>query len=121
MPLKAINENKVITKNIEIFYKRSSSSNAPSLESAIRGFGRCLNTLSLVFDVKAPDIKFDGGRTNRYEIVAEKLKFEQLDRERNQIAAFIIDLEWLPDPQWIQANPDDPSGKARSKNVDEIE
>jgi Ternary complex associated domain 9 len=117
----AIKEEKIITKNIETFYKRSSSSNALSLESAIRGFGRCLNTLSLVFDIQAPDIKFHGDRTNRYEIVAEKLDFQRLDPERNQIGAFIIDLEWLPEPDWIEKNPDDTEwGKRQPEEMGHI-
>jgi Ternary complex associated domain 9 len=111
----------VITKEIRKFYGRSSSSNALDLESAIRGFGRCLNTLSLVFDVKAPNIKFDGDLTNRYEIVAEKLNFQRLDKDRNQIAAFIIDLEWLPEPDWIEKNPDDTEwGKRQPEEMGHI-
>jgi Ternary complex associated domain 9 len=111
----------VITDPIKGFYRRSSSSNAPDLQSAIRGFGRCLNTLSVAFDIKAPDIRFDGDRPNRYQIVTEKLNFQQLDRERNQIAAFIIDLEWLPCPHWIEAHPDDTDwGKRKSEEMGHI-
>jgi Ternary complex associated domain 9 len=107
--------NREISQEIEDYYKRSSSSQAVKLSDAVIGFCRCFNRLSLAFDVQAPDIKFQGNEANRYEIVANQLNFQKLDKERNQIAAFILDLEWLPDPEWIHNNPEDTRWEKRHK------
>jgi Ternary complex associated domain 9 len=93
-------------QKIQKYYSSSSSSQSSSLGEAVKEFCICLNQLSLAFDVRSPKIEFDRNRDKCFEIVEEKLNFPKLDRERNLIAAFIIDIEWLPSPEWILAQPD---------------
>lgn len=112
------------------FYSRSSSSQSRDLEDPIKGFCRCLNRLSLAFDVRIADMKFcgettspvmqmNGNRPNWAKLVADRLNFPKLDRERDRIAAFIIDLEWLPKPEWIKEHPDDRNWYSQRSNESE--
>jgi hypothetical protein len=63
---------------------------------ALKGFCITLNNLSLVFDVKAPPLWIPKADNAGYDLVSAALPLAELNRERSQIAAFIIDLEWLP-------------------------
>jgi hypothetical protein len=58
-------------------------------------FSNCLNRLGKSFNITAPKIQFNETDLKSYSAIAEKLIFENLDKERNQIAAFIIGLEWV--------------------------
>jgi hypothetical protein len=88
-------------QKIQKYYTSISSSQSSSLREAVKEFCLCLNQISLAFDVRAPKIRFDKDPNKCFEIVEKKLDFPKLDRERGQIAAFIIDIEWLPSPEWI--------------------
>jgi Ternary complex associated domain 9 len=91
------------------FYSDTSSSQSESLIPPLKGFTGCLNNLAVVFDVQTLPMEFDPPETveiNYFQQVAKLLKFSELDENRNQIAAFIIDLEWLPSPKWILDTPD---------------
>jgi hypothetical protein len=97
-------ENSIIAR----FYRRSSSSQSKTLDDAIDGFSSCLNNLSVVFDVRTQNMEFipkveaeKSEKFNYFKQVADILKFSELEENRNQIGAFIIDLEWLPSPNWI--------------------
>jgi hypothetical protein len=91
------------------FYSDTSSSKAENLIPPLKGFAGCLNNLSVVFDVQTLPMNFEPtatGEINYFQQVAKLLDFSKLDKDRNQIAAFIIDLEWLPSPKWIRDTPD---------------
>jgi Ternary complex associated domain 9 len=94
---------------ISKFYSDTSSSQAENLVLPLKGFAGCLNNLSVVFNVQAPSMEFEPPETvelNYFQQVAKLLNFSKLDKDRNQIAAFIIDIEWLPSPKWIRDTPD---------------
>jgi Ternary complex associated domain 9 len=91
------------------FYSDTSSSQPESLIPSLKGFAGCLNNLAVVFDVQTLPMDFKPLKTvdfNYFQQVAKLLQFSKLDQSRNQIAAFIIDLEWLPSPEWIINTPD---------------
>jgi Ternary complex associated domain 9 len=91
------------------FYSDTSSSQAENLILPLKGFAGCLNNLSVAFDVQTPLMNFEPlatGEINYFQQVTKLLNFSELDENRNQIAAFIIDLEWLPSPKWIRDTPD---------------
>jgi hypothetical protein len=91
------------------FYSDTSSSQTESLIKPLAGFAGCLNNLSIVFDVQTLPMEFkppEESEINYFQQVADILNFPKLDENRNQIAAFIIDLEWLPCPGWIKNTPD---------------
>ncbi|NER36454.1 MAG: hypothetical protein F6J93_21130 [Oscillatoria sp. SIO1A7] len=67
-----------------------------NVKEALRGFCLMLNNLSLAFTVKTPPLWIADRRQPGYELVYEALPIPELHRDRSQIAAFIIDLEWLP-------------------------
>jgi Ternary complex associated domain 9 len=107
-------------KKIEEYYKQGSSSQAKTLYQALDGFYLCLNNLALAFDIQAPDMRFTGGLDNRYQEVARLLNFQKLDQQRNQISAFIVDLEWLPCPEWILKIPTSSSLKSDEEHMGNI-
>jgi Ternary complex associated domain 9 len=94
-----------LCSTITKFYSDTSSSQTESLIEPLLGFAGCLNNLSVVFDVKAKKMGFKPPETNNinyFQLVAGILDFPESDKTRNQIAAFIVDLEWLPSPEWIK-------------------
>ncbi len=67
------------------------------LEEILKGFCLNLNSLSLVFDVKAPPLWIPSNNTEpSYELIASTITFDQVERDRPHIAAFIVDFEWKP-------------------------
>ncbi len=111
-----------VTPEVKEFYQRSSSSQSEKLDRekldcekldrVIKGFCRCLNNLSLAFEIKTPNMEFPldpnadlDKNLNYFEQIAKILNFKELDKNHNQIGAFIIDLEWLPSPKWIEQHP----------------
>lgn len=59
------------------------------------GFCLMLNNLSLTFTVKAPPLWIPKRKAG-HDLVAAALPINQINCDRAQIAAFIVDLEWLP-------------------------
>jgi hypothetical protein len=108
-----------IKKYINDFYSKSSSNPNPNLYLPIRGFCGCLNSLSIAFKICTPSMKFansnevtkieskvieiksNSPEPNWLKLTADILRFSHVDENREQIAAFIIDLEWLPEPELI--------------------
>jgi len=66
------------------------------LQEILEGFCLNLNSLSLVFDVKAPPLWIPSNTEPSYELIASTIPFEQIKRDRPHIAAFIVDFEWKP-------------------------
>ncbi|WP_044170005.1 lipopolysaccharide kinase InaA family protein [Kamptonema formosum] len=55
-----------------------------------------LNNLSVIFDVKALPLWIPAGMESSYELIYSALPFDQIERDRPHIAAFLVDLEWRP-------------------------
>lgn len=66
------------------------------LQEILEGFCLNLNSLSLVFDVKAPPLWIPSNTEPSYELIASTIPFDQIKRDRPHIAAFIVDFEWKP-------------------------
>lgn len=64
-------------------------------QEILSGFCLMLNSLSLAFTIKAPPLWIPNTQAG-YDLVSSALPLPQLDIERSEIAAFIVDLEWLP-------------------------
>jgi hypothetical protein len=112
-----------LCSTITKFYSDTSSSQTESLIEPLAGFAGCLNNLAVVFDIKAPPMEFEPSepsKINYYQQVSDILNFPELDKNRNQIAAFIIDLEWLPCPKWIKNTPNAKSKWPKLPNNDQM-
>ncbi len=65
-------------------------------EDILEGFCLNLNSLSIVFDVKAPALWIPSNKEPSYELIASTIPFEQIKQDRSHIAGFIVDFEWKP-------------------------
>lgn len=65
-------------------------------EDILEGFCLNLNSLSIVFDVKAPALWIPSNKEPSYELIASTIPFEQIKQDRPHIAGFIVDFEWKP-------------------------
>ena len=84
----------LLEKTVE-YYQENKDLTQKKWEEALQGFCITLNNLSLVFDVKAPPLWIAKTQAS-YELIVAAIPLEKINKERSQIAAFIIDLEWLP-------------------------
>jgi Ternary complex associated domain 9 len=112
-----------LCSTITKFYSDTSSSQTESLIEPLAGFAGCLNNLAVVFDIKAPPMEFEPSEPNKinyFQQVSDILNFPELDKNRNQIAAFVIDLEWLPCPKWIKNTPNAKSKWPKLPNNDQM-
>jgi hypothetical protein len=96
--------------NIDKYYRNSRGmSPEDHFIEVLKGLCLVLNNLSLSFTVKAGDLKLSVQEDDltikkiepTYDLIYKALKLDdvdsELDDDSDQIAAFIIDLEWLPD------------------------
>jgi len=84
-------------------------------EEIMRGFCLMLNNLSLLFTLKTPKIKLDLEQSGS-DAIGDVLEFEVIKKDRSQIAAFIVDLEWIP-PR-AESSIDKPGSKMGHLGID---
>ncbi|HAZ44472.1 MAG TPA: hypothetical protein DDW76_09445 [Cyanobacteria bacterium UBA11369] len=82
----------------------------------LKGFCLMLNNLSLSFTIKAPILDISTDKES-YELICSALPLTEIDRKRSQIAAFIVDLEWLPTPTKIFYKNKNEQGKQQWKKM----
>jgi hypothetical protein len=115
------NSNPALIDTISEYYREEKSLDEYDLtyfkKEIIGGFCEMLNNLSLTFTVKAPPLWIPKTKAG-YDLVAAALPLDQINRDRAQIAAFIVDLEWLPtltNYQWEKEEKDTNSRKEYRK------
>lgn len=84
-----------LTEEIKQYYCEERFTLEEFKKEILGGFCLMLNNLSLTFTVKAPPLWIPKTKVG-YDLVYAALPLTTLAQERAQIAAFIIDLEWLP-------------------------
>ncbi|OCR02916.1 hypothetical protein BCD67_03205 [Oscillatoriales cyanobacterium USR001] len=97
---------KPIRKNLANYYHETKPEDPiGEFEKILKGFCLILNNLSLAFTIKAPPLKFEKSEPS-YELICQTIPLKAIAQDASQIAAFIIDLEWLPliDKQTDSAN-----------------
>lgn len=62
----------------------------------LKGYCQRLNNLSIAYEVIAPKLWIEGRGYPDYRSVAIAVPFQDLDRIRERIGAFVVDLEWRP-------------------------
>ncbi|EDX74099.1 hypothetical protein MC7420_4084 [Coleofasciculus chthonoplastes PCC 7420] len=88
----------VLGKGIGEYYCPQSEDYASSdnqLQEILQGFCLDLNSLSIFCHVKAPPLWIPNTMPS-YELIGATLPFAELDGDRAQIAAFLVDFEWKP-------------------------
>jgi len=64
-------------------------------EEILQGFCSVLNKLSIGFEVKASPLWISNTKQS-YELISATIPWGDIERDRPQIAGFIVDFEWLP-------------------------
>ncbi len=83
-----------LTEEVAIYYC-GAEKREDFQKEVLAGFCLMLNNLSLAFTVKAPPLWIPNTQAG-YDLISAALPLAQIERDRAQIAAFIVDLEWLP-------------------------
>ncbi len=87
---------KQICKHIANYYHETQEKEPiKKLEKILKGFCLILSNLSLAFTIKAPKLEIDKSEPS-YELICQTIPLKAIAQDASQIAAFIIDLEWLP-------------------------
>jgi hypothetical protein len=84
-----------VNSEISEYYRDPSAPKQDFKGQILRAFCEMLNNLSLTFTVKAPPLWIPKTKAG-HDLVAAALPLNQINHDRAQIAAFIVDLEWLP-------------------------
>lgn len=108
---------KQISKHIANYYHETQQKEPfKKFEKILKGFCLILNNLSLAFTIKAPPLKFDKSEPS-YELICQTIPLKAIAQDASQIAAFIIDLEWLPTFDKQPANSSNRDGREQWKKM----
>ncbi|MDF0554056.1 hypothetical protein [Kamptonema sp. UHCC 0994] len=108
---------KQICKHIANYYHETQQKEpVKKFEKILKGFCLILNNLSLAFTIKAPPLKFDKSEPS-YELICQTIPLKEIAQDASQIAAFIIDLEWLPTFDKQPANSSNRDGREQWKKM----
>lgn len=85
-----------VSDEVREMYKLPKIEKEDEFLGVLEGYCSNLNNLQMFCEVVARKLWIKGSGKPDYEQVARALPFDELDRQREQIAAFLVDLEWLP-------------------------
>lgn len=83
-------------KIVARYYFASAEEPAKEFYRVLAGFCKNLNNLMVAYDVRAPKIWVSAQGKPEYAHIAQVISLDELGRNRDSIAAFVVDLEWRP-------------------------